>query len=172
MKLKNFMKKKIKIFITGGSGYIGSHIINSFHKHTNIKIYNFDKRVNHEIKNKNCKNIKGNIKNLMKYKNIIKKCNYFFHLAASKRNYKSLTKPYEYFNNNIDQSKQNIVLVTDMVHHNNADISGWRSDIVPILNQYKVDYVVVGDNDQVQHRYSWVEVDNIIYTPRHGSSGR
>jgi|TARA_B100001964_G_scaffold245323_1_gene331619 nucleoside-diphosphate-sugar epimerase len=101
MKLKNFMKKKIKIFITGGSGYIGSHIINSFHKHTNIKIYNFDKRVNHEIKNKNCKNIKGNIKNLMKYKNIIKKCNYFFHLAASKRNYKSLTKPYEYFNNNI-----------------------------------------------------------------------
>ena len=37
----------------------------------------------------------------MKYKNIIKKCDYFFHLAASKKNYKSLTKPYEYFNNNI-----------------------------------------------------------------------
>jgi hypothetical protein len=68
-----------------------------------------------------------------------------------------------FFKNNLDQSKQNIVLVTDMVHHNNTDISGWKSDIVPILNQYKVNYVVVGDNDQIQHRYSWVKVDKITY---------
>ena len=69
----------------------------------------------------------------------------------------------DFFKNNLDQSKQNIVLVTDMVHHNNADISGWKSDIVPILKQYKVNYVVVGDNDHIHHRYSWVEVDNIKY---------
>ncbi|MDB0021069.1 metallophosphoesterase [Candidatus Pseudothioglobus singularis] len=68
-----------------------------------------------------------------------------------------------YFKNNLDISKQNIILVTDMVHHNNANISGWRDKIVPILNQYKVEYVVIGDNDQVQHRYSWVEVNDIKY---------
>lgn len=72
-------------------------------------------------------------------------------------------KDIEFFNNNLDRSKNNIILVTDMVHHNNSDISGWKSTIVPILNKFKVEYVVVGDNDQIGHRYSWVEVDNIKY---------
>jgi hypothetical protein len=68
-----------------------------------------------------------------------------------------------YFNENLDQSKQNIVLVTDMVHHQIANLETWRTDIVPILNKYKVEYVVIGDNDQIHHRYSWVKLDNLKY---------
>tara|TARA_B110000008_G_C16963412_1_gene561070 strand:- start:858 stop:1718 length:861 start_codon:yes stop_codon:yes gene_type:complete len=72
-------------------------------------------------------------------------------------------KDIEFFNNNLDYSKNNIVLVTDMVHHNKSDLTEWKSSIVPILKKFNVKFVVVGDSDLVGHRYSWVEVDDIKY---------
>ena len=68
-----------------------------------------------------------------------------------------------FFDTNLSSKEENIILITDMVHHNNAEESGWREKIVPLLKSKNVRYVVVGDNDQVDHKYSWVKLDEITY---------
>ena len=69
----------------------------------------------------------------------------------------------DFFKNSLSSKKKNIVLITDMVHHKNARLFRWHKDVVPILKKFNVNYVVVGDNDRVQHRYSWVKLDDIYY---------
>lgn len=68
-----------------------------------------------------------------------------------------------YLKTSLSKEKNNIILVTDMVHHKNAGIPRWEEKIVPLLKNNNVRYVVVGDNDRVQHKYSWVKLDGIYY---------
>jgi hypothetical protein len=69
----------------------------------------------------------------------------------------------DFFKTSLSSKKKNIILITDMVHHKNARLLRWYKDVVPILKKFNVNYVVVGDNDRVQHRYSWVKLDDIYY---------
>ena len=75
----------MKIFITGGSGYVGSVLINKLlkkgHKVTNYDIDYFGS--NHlPFNNRNFKHIKGDIRNIKKLKNNLKDIDIFFHLAC------------------------------------------------------------------------------------------
>lgn len=69
----------------------------------------------------------------------------------------------DFFKNTLSSEKKNIVLITDMVHHKHARLFRWHKDVVPILKKFNVTHVVVGDNDRVQHRYSWVKLNEIYY---------
>ena len=79
------MNKFDNILITGGAGYIGSHIVEKLVK-TNTKIFILDNLVTGHKKliNKKAKFIKGDIKDLTKVRNIIIKNNIknIIHLAA------------------------------------------------------------------------------------------
>ena len=68
-----------------------------------------------------------------------------------------------YLKTSLSKEKHNIILITDMVHHKNARLSRWKDRVVPLLKKNNVRYVVVGDNDRVQHKYSWVKLDGIYY---------
>ena len=75
----------MKIFITGGSGYVGSVLINKLlkkgHTVTNYDIDYFGS--NHlPFNKKNFKHIKGDIRNIKKLKNNLKDIDIFFHLAC------------------------------------------------------------------------------------------
>jgi hypothetical protein len=69
----------------------------------------------------------------------------------------------EFFKDSLSTKKKNIILITDMVHHKNSRLFRWHKDVVPILKNFNVDYVVVGDNDSLQHRFSWVNLNEIYY---------
>ena len=69
----------------------------------------------------------------------------------------------DFFKTSLSSKKKNIILITDMLHHKNVRMLKWHRDIVPILKKFNVNFVVVGDNDQVNHRYSWVKLDDIYY---------
>ena len=96
--------KKI-IIVTGGSGFVGSHLIEYLIKKTNLKIISLDdyssgKTRNH-INNKRIKYIKGHTKNinkiLIKYKNKIKS---IFHFGEFARIYQSFNKFDQCYNSN------------------------------------------------------------------------
>jgi len=70
-----------------------------------------------------------------------------------------------YFEENLSKNNENIVFITDMLHHNNVDFKGdldWEN-ITTILKKFNVKYVIVGDNDHVGHSYSWISLKDIKY---------
>ena len=77
--------KNSNILITGGAGYIGSHIVELLVKSKN-KIFIYDNLVtgSRKLINKKATFIKGDIKNKKKISNVIKKNNIdcIIHLAA------------------------------------------------------------------------------------------
>ena len=81
---------KIKIFITGGTGLIGKHLIDEL----NVSNYNlFVLTRNSSLKNfDNINYITGDIFQISKYTNIISNCDYFIHIAGEKRD---VSKMYE-----------------------------------------------------------------------------
>ena len=85
---------KTTIVITGGSGFVGSNLIEFFLKKTDFNIISLDnystgKKVNH-IKNKKVKYIKGNTRNISKILNSYKnKINCIFHFGEFARIHQS-----------------------------------------------------------------------------------
>ena len=91
------MRKKNKIIITGGAGFVGTNLIKYFLKKTKFNIISIDNYSSgikkNEIKNKKIKYIKGNTKNIS---NLLKKqkklINSVFHFGEFARIYQSFLK--------------------------------------------------------------------------------
>lgn len=102
----------MNILITGGAGFIGSHIVEELQKYKKIKIYILDNlKTGHRILiNKNAYFIKGDIKNKKILIKIIKqfKVHTVIHLAASLNIKEAERKKSKYKQNNI-QGTKNIV---------------------------------------------------------------
>ncbi len=100
-----------KILITGGSGFIGTNLINFLLKEKKFKIFNLDifsyastpDKFKEYYKNKNYFFIKGNIGNTSLVEKIIKKNNFevIFNLAAYSHVDKSIDEPKTFIKNNI-----------------------------------------------------------------------
>ena len=99
------MKKNI-IVVTGGAGFIGSHMIELLLKKTGCKILSIDNystgNTKNHIKHKRVRYIKSNIKNINKTLNLFKKkINTVFHFGEFSRIYQSFVKINECFDTNI-----------------------------------------------------------------------
>ncbi len=99
----------MKILITGGAGFIGSHVIERLIKDNKIKeIRVLDhlkdgskKNINHVLKNKKIKFYKKDINNLSSIKNKFKKIDVVIHLAAMSDIVPSIVHPIKYLKTNI-----------------------------------------------------------------------
>ena len=95
--------KTYEILVTGGAGYIGSHIVeNLIKKKKRVIIYDNLVTGYKKLLNKKAKFIKGDIKNFKKLSNIIKsyKISSIIHLAAY-LNISEAEKIKKYYNNNV-----------------------------------------------------------------------
>ena len=99
----------MKILITGGAGFIGSHVIERLIKDYKIKeIRVLDhlkdgskKNINHVLKNKKVKFYKKDINNLLSIRNYFKKIDVVIHLAAMSDIVPSIVHPINYLKTNI-----------------------------------------------------------------------
>ena len=100
----NLMKKINNILVTGGAGYIGSHIVEDLVK-TNKKVFILDNLATgfKRLVNKKATFIKGNIANSAKVKKIIIKNNIdsIIHLAAHLKVSEAEQNKKKYSSNNI-----------------------------------------------------------------------
>ena len=110
-RVRRFNLKNSNILITGGAGYIGSHIAELLVKSQN-KIFIYDNLVTgfRKLINKKAIFIKGDIKNKKKLSNIMKKENIdcIIHLAAYLNISEAEKKKKKYFNNNIGGTKNSV----------------------------------------------------------------
>lgn len=95
----------MKYFITGGAGFIGSHLVDQLIKIKKNKIVVYDNLssgskdfIAHHLKNKNFKFIKGDLLNKKLLYKSIKKSDFVFHLAANSDIKKSSLSPEIDFN--------------------------------------------------------------------------
>lgn len=100
-----------KILITGGSGFIGTNLINTLLKKTNLLIVNIDKLSKfstpekYKIKSKNYKFYKFNLSNKYKLSKVLKKnFDFIIHLAAESHVDRSIESPKKFFMENIKSS--------------------------------------------------------------------
>ncbi|MCX6759725.1 MAG: UDP-glucose 4-epimerase GalE [Candidatus Nealsonbacteria bacterium] len=96
-------KKHLKILVTGGAGFIGSHLINKLLL-SGFKVYSIDNHDSPEQKiNKKCVFIKGSILSRRLLNNFFKKnsIDVVIHLAALIRVDESQKYPQRYFKNNV-----------------------------------------------------------------------
>ena len=104
------MRKKI-VVITGGAGFVGSHLIEQLSKNKNLKIYSLDNyssgsKKNH-IKSRNVSYLKGDIKNIKKKLFLIKKkIDCIFHFGEFSRIYQSFAKFESCFETNLVGTKE------------------------------------------------------------------
>lgn len=98
----------MKVLVTGGAGFIGSHLLERLIINKKIKkIIIIDhledgstKNINHFLKNKKIKLVKQNICNLKKIKKYFKRIKIVFHLAAIADIVPSIANPQSYINTN------------------------------------------------------------------------
>ena len=96
------MKNKVKILVTGGTGYIGSKICNDLLE-KNFDVYCLDKKKKINFYSNNIKRISLDLKFKKKLENIFAKFkfDYVIHLAAKKNVIESETYKKNYFLNNV-----------------------------------------------------------------------
>ena len=99
--------KKITVAVTGGAGFIGSHLVEKLLKE-NFKVKLIDNFYNGKIANLknflNDKNLivyKADILDKKKLETIFKNCKYVFHLAALADIVPSIENPQKYFETNV-----------------------------------------------------------------------
>ncbi len=95
----------MKIIVTGGAGFIGSHLVKKLTK-KNYEIIVIDNLSTGRIENlthdlKNIKFIKSDISKKGKWSNYFKRANVVFHLAALADIVPSINNPTKYFNSNV-----------------------------------------------------------------------
>src|SRR3989338_9263381 len=89
----------MKYFITGGAGFIGSHLVDNLIKNNNkIVVYDnlssgFKDFIAEHFKNKNFKFIKGDLLNAKNLNRAIKGSEFIFHLAANPDISRSVKEP-------------------------------------------------------------------------------
>ena len=115
-----------KILITGGAGYIGSHIVEQLVKKKSNNIYVLDNLSTGDKRliNQKSKLIKGDIKNLNLLKKIIKKYSIqtIIHLAAHLNISEAETEKIKYYKNNVIGTK-NLLLACKNSKVNNIIFS-------------------------------------------------
>lgn len=72
----------MSVFVTGGAGFIGSHLVEKLSIDNNVIVFDNLLRGSKLVKNKNIKLIDKNIKNYNDVKNAMSGCHTVFHLAA------------------------------------------------------------------------------------------
>jgi UDP-glucose 4-epimerase len=86
----------MKILVTGGAGFIGSHIVEHFHKKAEIVVLdNLRSGFKHNIANFDVKFIEGSVADINKVKQAVAGVDYIFHLAAMISVPESMDKPNE-----------------------------------------------------------------------------
>ena len=101
---------KNKILITGGSGFLGSHLVDLLIERK-YKVTNLDNNP-YNFKHKNYTYINSSNLNSQKLKNIVQSSHTIFHFAAQSDIEESLKNPSETLLNNIN-SKINILNVIE-----------------------------------------------------------
>ena len=100
------MVKKINCLITGGAGFIGSHLAEKLSRNKRFKVTILDNlstgRLNNINHLKNIKFLKVDISKEGKWEKAFKKVDIVFHLAALADIVPSIEKPEKYFRSNVD----------------------------------------------------------------------
>lgn len=103
-----------KILVTGGSGFIGSHLVEKLSKKNFVVVLDNFSHGNKITKNKNIQVINGDVRNFELVKKLSKNCSIIFHLAAilgvdvvSKNNLKTMECEYEGLRNICKSAKLN-----------------------------------------------------------------
>ena len=96
-----------KILITGGAGFVGSHIAEQLYEKNEIILFDnflsgFRENVTHLLKNKNVKLVEGDIRDKIAVKKVMEGADIVFHEAAQINPAKAVSDPYFDFNINVD----------------------------------------------------------------------
>jgi len=99
----------MKVLVTGGAGFIGSHLIEKLLKDKNIKkviildiCINGKKNIKHLIKNKRVLLYKKDIRKITSKEKFFKNINCVFHLAAIADIVPSIENPSDYYSTNVN----------------------------------------------------------------------
>ena len=95
----------MKYLVTGGAGFIGSHLVEELSKNSNNKIIVLDNLSNGRLQNiskiKGIKFVRCDLSKSRKWEKYLKNVDCVFHLAALSDIVPSIENPEEYFNSNV-----------------------------------------------------------------------